>query len=31
LLRKEMVEHPEITVGLCLKATAERLTSAAAA
>jgi len=31
LLRKEMVEHPEITVDLHLKPTAERFTSAAAA
>jgi hypothetical protein len=31
LLRKEMVEHPEITAELQLKATAERFTSAAAA
>ena len=31
LLRKEMVEHPELTADLDLKPTAERLTSAAAA
>ena len=31
LLRKEMVEHPELTAELDLKPTAERLTSAAAA
>lgn len=31
LLRKEMVEHPELTVDLHLKPTAERFTSAAAA
>jgi len=31
LLRKEMVENPELTADLHLKATAERLTSAAAA
>jgi hypothetical protein len=31
LLRKEMVEHPELTLDLHLKSTAERFTSAAAA
>jgi hypothetical protein len=31
LLRKEMVEHPELTADLGLNLTAERFTSAAAA